>query len=109
MTCHMGLCDLHGHGRMIDKDTGKMPAWIDHRLQYGVVSDIVAQPARRRRGTGVGQVPCHSRVNYRRAIEERLTYVCERDAPGDMLIGVNNQAGSQSVIETLLDDRKDTI
>ena len=33
MTCHMGFCDLHGHGRMIDQDTGKMAAWIDHRRE----------------------------------------------------------------------------
>jgi hypothetical protein len=106
MTCHMGFCDLHGHGRMIDQDAGETPAWIDHRLQYGGVSDIVAQPARRRRGAGVGQVPSQSRVNDRRAIEQGLTYVVERDAPSQALVVLDDQAGPQSVVETLLDDRK---
>ena len=108
MMCHMRLCDLHGHGRMIDQDTGKMPAWIEDRLQHGVV-DIVAQPTRRRSGAGVGQVPCHSRVNYRRAIEQGLTYVVERNAPGQTLIVFDNQAGAQSVVEALLDNRKDAL
>ena len=84
-----------------------MPAWIDHRLQHVVVVDIVAQSPRRHRGAGVGQVPSQSGVNDRRAIEQGLTDVVERDASSQTLIILDDQAGAQSVVETLLDDRQD--
>jgi hypothetical protein len=80
-----------------------MSAWIDHRLQHGVVDDVVAQQARRRRGVGVGQVPSQSRVNDRRAVEQGPTDIVERDAPSHAIV-FDDQTGAQSVVETLLDN-----